>query len=144
MVLNFFIQSSQHTSVDELFKRQVTIARSFDIIKQQVVFNPNIYDEMKELSGFKKAARKISTNIDNADAFVNYLENTGFEKLEEAGKALEEQVNISINILCIIFLTICFRMCCIQSIYGKSETIVTNRYDYWKILSLLCNLILTL
>ncbi|KAI9359803.1 hypothetical protein BD770DRAFT_319254 [Pilaira anomala] len=54
--------SSQHTSVDELFKRQVTIARSFDIIKQQVVFNPNIYDEMKELSGFKKAARKISTN----------------------------------------------------------------------------------
>lgn len=99
---------------------------------------------MKELSGFKKAARKISTNIDNADAFVNYLENTGFEKLEEAGKALEEQVNISINILCIIFLTICFRMCCIQSIYGKSETIVTNRYDYWKILSLLCNLILTL
>lgn len=81
---------SQQAVTQDNFKRQIIIAHSFDIVKEQVVSNPNLFDEMQGLSGFQKAIRKVLTSIDNADSFVNYLENTGLTRLEEAGKMLNE------------------------------------------------------
>ncbi|KAI8057473.1 hypothetical protein BDF21DRAFT_349187 [Thamnidium elegans] len=45
----------QNDATPDAFNRQIIIARSFDIVKQQLVSNPNLFDEMKEFSGFKKA-----------------------------------------------------------------------------------------
>lgn len=69
------------------------LAHSFEIIKQQLVNNPNLFDEMMKLrKSLKKTIAIIPGATDTAETFVNYLEKTGFHKIEEAGKSVDKKV----------------------------------------------------
>ncbi|KAI9483447.1 MAG: hypothetical protein EXX96DRAFT_536784 [Benjaminiella poitrasii] len=70
----------------ELYKCKIIKADTFDIVKQQLVSYPNLFDlSLKDLS---KVAKKNSmeSSIVNAKAFVDYLESTGYNILVEAGQ----------------------------------------------------------
>lgn len=79
----------------DTFKSQIILAHSFDIIKQQIVANPDLFDEMMHLyKSLRKTIAKIPGATENAEKFINYLEKTGYKNLEEAGKSISHKVNL--------------------------------------------------
>ena len=75
----------------------------------------------------RKYARKydFGHNIESADAFVNYLEKTGYEALVEAGQLISEKVNCIMDFFLFLhqqsnfFFLVIYRRTCGLLIYGN-------------------------
>lgn len=80
----------------QIYEQKLVIAESFDVLKQQYIDEPTILEEA--LKKPKPALSNLIANRDldglvhNANRFVNYLQESGFNTLVEAERILDEQV----------------------------------------------------
>ncbi|KAI8352478.1 hypothetical protein EDC96DRAFT_546617 [Choanephora cucurbitarum] len=82
----------------EHFQWKILLSRSFNTVKNQIIAEPMLFDATLNTGKqiLRKYARKydFGHNIESADAFVNYLEKTGYEVLVEAGQLISEKENL--------------------------------------------------
>lgn len=80
----------------QMYEQKLVVAESFDVLKQQYIDEPTIVEQA--LENPKSALPKLIANRDlgglihNANRFVNYLQESGFNTLVEAERILDNQV----------------------------------------------------
>lgn len=84
------------------------VAESFDVLKQQYINDPTLVEQASKSP--KTALPKFIANknlggvIYNSNAFVSYLEESGFNALVEAERILDNQVSYK-DILLFVLIT---------------------------------------